>query len=154
MNDWMKQRDLLVEEALAFAQAVAARAPKTALTPVHQPDAAQVVASVNAGTGRCNRYAKHGTYSDPAAGRQLQSTSAKIRAGTGRLFPEDDGHGPRQRMGAAKPRQAVENRFQIETPAGTADRRKHVDEERRTPGSSKAMRVDKDEGTQSFKTIS
>ena len=45
MNDWMKQRDLLVEEALAFAQAVAARAPKTALTPVHQPDAAQVVAS-------------------------------------------------------------------------------------------------------------
>jgi hypothetical protein len=42
MNDWMKQRDLLVEEALAFAQAVAARAPKM---PVHQPDAAQVVAS-------------------------------------------------------------------------------------------------------------
>jgi hypothetical protein len=45
MNDWMKQRDLLIEEALSFAQAVAARAPKTALTPVHQPDAAQVVAS-------------------------------------------------------------------------------------------------------------
>jgi hypothetical protein len=45
MNDWMKQRELLVEEALAFAQAVAANAPKTALTPVHQPDAAQVVAS-------------------------------------------------------------------------------------------------------------
>jgi hypothetical protein len=42
MNDWMKQRDLLVEEAMAFAQAVAARAPKSALTPVHQPDAAQV----------------------------------------------------------------------------------------------------------------
>jgi hypothetical protein len=45
MNDWMKQRDLLVEEALAFAQAVAARAPKAALTPVRQPDAAQDVAS-------------------------------------------------------------------------------------------------------------
>jgi hypothetical protein len=45
MNDWMKQRDLLVEEALAFTQAVAARAPKTALTPVPQPDAAQVAAS-------------------------------------------------------------------------------------------------------------
>jgi hypothetical protein len=45
MNDWMKQRDLLVEEALAFAQVVAARAPKMTLTPVHQPDAAQVAAS-------------------------------------------------------------------------------------------------------------
>jgi hypothetical protein len=45
MNDWMKQRDLLVEEALAFAQAVAARAPKMALTPVPQPDAAKVAAS-------------------------------------------------------------------------------------------------------------
>jgi hypothetical protein len=45
MNDWMKQRDLLVEEALAFAQAVAARAPKAALTPVPQPDPALVVAS-------------------------------------------------------------------------------------------------------------
>jgi hypothetical protein len=45
MNDWMKQRDLLVEEALAFAQAVAARAPKIALTPIHQPDAAQGMAS-------------------------------------------------------------------------------------------------------------
>ena len=44
MNDWMKQRDLLVEDALAFAQAVAARAPKIALTPVHQPDAAQSIA--------------------------------------------------------------------------------------------------------------
>jgi hypothetical protein len=46
MNDWMKQRDLLIEEALSFAQAVAARAPKTASTPIHQPDAAQVVASL------------------------------------------------------------------------------------------------------------
>ena len=45
MNDWMKQRDLLVEEALAFAQAVAANAPKIVLTPVPQPDAAQVTAS-------------------------------------------------------------------------------------------------------------
>ena len=45
MNDWMKQRDLLVEEVLAFAQAVAARAPKMALMPVQQPDAAQVAAS-------------------------------------------------------------------------------------------------------------
>jgi hypothetical protein len=45
MNDWMKQRDLLVEEAMAFAQAVAARAPKMALTPVPQPDAAQVATS-------------------------------------------------------------------------------------------------------------
>jgi hypothetical protein len=36
---------LLVEEALAFGQAVAARAPKIALTPVHQPDAAQLHAS-------------------------------------------------------------------------------------------------------------
>jgi hypothetical protein len=45
MNDWMKQRDLLAEEALAFAQAVAARVPKTTLMPVHQPDVAQVVAS-------------------------------------------------------------------------------------------------------------
>jgi hypothetical protein len=45
MNDWMKQRDLLVEEALAFAHAVAARAPKMVLTPVPRPDAAQVTAS-------------------------------------------------------------------------------------------------------------
>ena len=45
MNDWMKQRDLLVEEALAFAQAVAARAPKMALAPVPQPDTTQVAAS-------------------------------------------------------------------------------------------------------------
>jgi hypothetical protein len=45
MNDWMKQRDLLIEEALAFAQAVAANAPKTALTPVPLPEAAQVDAS-------------------------------------------------------------------------------------------------------------
>jgi len=45
MNDWMKQRDLLVEEALAFAQAVAARAPKMALAPLPQPDAAKVAAS-------------------------------------------------------------------------------------------------------------
>jgi hypothetical protein len=41
MNDWMKQRDLLLEEALAFAQSVAANTQKIALTPVHQPDAAQ-----------------------------------------------------------------------------------------------------------------
>jgi hypothetical protein len=41
MNDWMKQRDLLMEEALAFAKSVAANAPRMALTPVNQPDAAQ-----------------------------------------------------------------------------------------------------------------
>ena len=40
MTDWMKQRDLLMEEALAFAQSVAANTQKMALTPVHQPDAA------------------------------------------------------------------------------------------------------------------
>jgi hypothetical protein len=34
MNEWMKQRDLLIEEALAFAQAVAANAPKMAVMPV------------------------------------------------------------------------------------------------------------------------
>jgi hypothetical protein len=45
MIEWIKQRDLLIEEALAFAQTVAANTPKMALTPVHQPDAAQVVAS-------------------------------------------------------------------------------------------------------------
>jgi hypothetical protein len=45
MNDWMKQRDLLVEEAMAFAQAAADRAPKMALMPVPQPNAAQDVAS-------------------------------------------------------------------------------------------------------------
>jgi hypothetical protein len=41
MNDWMKQRDLLLEEALAFAESVAANTQKIALTPVHQPDAAK-----------------------------------------------------------------------------------------------------------------
>jgi hypothetical protein len=41
MIEWIKQRDLLIDEALAFAQAVAANTPKMALTPVHQPDAAQ-----------------------------------------------------------------------------------------------------------------
>jgi hypothetical protein len=40
MNDWMKQRDLLLEEALAFAQSVAANTQKIALTPVRQADAA------------------------------------------------------------------------------------------------------------------
>ena len=40
MTDWMRQRDLLMEEALAFAQSVAANTQKIALTPVHQPDAA------------------------------------------------------------------------------------------------------------------
>ena len=40
MTDWMKQRDLLIEEALAFAQSVSANTQKIALTPVHQPDAA------------------------------------------------------------------------------------------------------------------
>ena len=39
MTDWMKQRDLLMEEALAFAQSVAANTQKIAVTPVHQPDA-------------------------------------------------------------------------------------------------------------------
>jgi hypothetical protein len=33
MNEWMKQRDLLIEEALAFAQTVAANAPKMAVMP-------------------------------------------------------------------------------------------------------------------------
>jgi hypothetical protein len=41
MTDWMKQRDLLLEEALAFAQSVTANTKKIALAPVHQPDAAQ-----------------------------------------------------------------------------------------------------------------
>jgi hypothetical protein len=41
MNDWMKLRDLLLEEALAFAQSVTANTKKIALAPVHQPDAAQ-----------------------------------------------------------------------------------------------------------------
>ena len=45
MNDWMKQRDLLIQETLEFVQGVATNAPKMAMTPVHQPDAAQVVAS-------------------------------------------------------------------------------------------------------------
>jgi hypothetical protein len=46
MTDWMKQRDLLLEEALAFAQSVAANAPRMALTQAHQPNAAQLVASL------------------------------------------------------------------------------------------------------------
>jgi hypothetical protein len=41
MTDWMKQRDLLLEEALAFAQSVTANTKKIALAPVHQPDAEQ-----------------------------------------------------------------------------------------------------------------
>jgi CTP:molybdopterin cytidylyltransferase MocA len=45
MNDWMKQRDLLMQETLAFAQSVAANTQKVALTPVHQPDASQGFAS-------------------------------------------------------------------------------------------------------------
>ena len=45
MNDWMKQRDLLIQETLEFVRGVATNAPKMALTPVHQPDAAQTVAS-------------------------------------------------------------------------------------------------------------
>jgi|GraSoi2013_100cm_1033763.scaffolds.fasta_scaffold18152_3 hypothetical protein len=45
MNDWMKQRDLLIQETLEFVQGVATNAPKMALTLVHQPDVAQVVAS-------------------------------------------------------------------------------------------------------------
>jgi hypothetical protein len=45
MTDWMKQRDLLLEEALAFAQSVAANAPRTALSTAHQPDAEQRFAS-------------------------------------------------------------------------------------------------------------
>jgi hypothetical protein len=45
MTDWMKQWDLLLEEALAFAQSVAANAPRTALSTAHQPDAEQRFAS-------------------------------------------------------------------------------------------------------------
>jgi hypothetical protein len=44
MYEWMKQRDLLIEEALAFSQAIAANAP-TAVMRVHPPDAAQGIAS-------------------------------------------------------------------------------------------------------------
>jgi hypothetical protein len=44
MTEWRRQRDLLIEEALAFAQAIAADAP-TAVTPVHPPDGAQGITS-------------------------------------------------------------------------------------------------------------
>jgi hypothetical protein len=45
MNEWMKQRDLLIEEALAFAQAVAANAPKMAVTPVQPSPLAYAAAT-------------------------------------------------------------------------------------------------------------
>lgn len=45
MTDWMKQRDLLMEQASAFAQSVAANTQKIELTPVHQPHVAQDFAS-------------------------------------------------------------------------------------------------------------
>jgi hypothetical protein len=44
MTEWKKQRDLLIEEALAFAQAIAANAP-TAVMRAQPPDAAQFIAS-------------------------------------------------------------------------------------------------------------
>jgi hypothetical protein len=44
MNEWMKERDLLIEETLAFAQGVAANAPKMA-SPARQFETAQSFAS-------------------------------------------------------------------------------------------------------------
>jgi hypothetical protein len=44
MNEWMKERDLLIEETLAFAQGVAANAPKLA-SPARQFETAQSFAS-------------------------------------------------------------------------------------------------------------
>jgi len=41
MNAWTKQRDLLIEEAFAFAQAVAANSPKLAAMPLRQFQLAQ-----------------------------------------------------------------------------------------------------------------
>jgi hypothetical protein len=40
MSEWKKQRDLLIEEALAFAQDIAANTPRRAVMPVHPPDVA------------------------------------------------------------------------------------------------------------------
>jgi hypothetical protein len=45
MNEWMKQRDLLIEEALAFAQRIAANTPKTPVMPVQPPDTTKGIAS-------------------------------------------------------------------------------------------------------------
>jgi hypothetical protein len=45
MHEWMKQRDLLIEEALAFAQRIAADTPKMPVMTVQRPDAAQGIAS-------------------------------------------------------------------------------------------------------------
>jgi hypothetical protein len=44
MIEWRKQRDLLIEEALAFAQAIAANAP-TAVVREHPSDSEQSIAS-------------------------------------------------------------------------------------------------------------
>jgi hypothetical protein len=45
MNEWMKQRDLLIEETLAFAQTVSANAPKMAVMRVQPSQLAQAPAS-------------------------------------------------------------------------------------------------------------
>jgi hypothetical protein len=45
MNEWTKQRDLLIEKASAFAQSIAANTPKRPVIPVQRPGAALGIAS-------------------------------------------------------------------------------------------------------------
>jgi hypothetical protein len=89
----MKQRDLLIEETLAFSQRVTADAKVVKPTAVVYQNL-----RAEAHHGYADRKARHGTRSHSEASDEFQGASRPISTRARRVLCDDHGKGPRHPM--------------------------------------------------------